>query len=94
MTIQLNEADRDELVALFEEHKRIALAMTKMDDPKWVATIGLTTEEDVERGEDTYIELSFSKSVILEVLTDRYNTVAELLRDRGVVLHMKPAEKN
>lgn len=89
MTIQLNVKDRDELIALLEEHKRLALAMAKMDDPKWDGVVALSTDEDnVERGEDCFIELSFSKGVILEVLTERYNAVLEELRHRDIELEL------
>lgn len=86
MTIQLNEKDRDELVFLLAEHKRMAGALAKIGDPKWKTSVALTTDEDVDRGEESYIEFFFSSDVIKDILIARHNNIVESLRRQGIVV--------
>lgn len=86
MVIKLNEKNRDELVALLDEQKRLARALTKLDDPKWQTSVALTTDEDPESGEEDYIEFLFNNEVIKDILIARYNSVAESLRLLDIVV--------
>lgn len=88
-TIQLSEDNRDELVNLLEEHKKLAWAMTKVDDPKWATTVALTNE-DAEEGEDPFVDIQFGNEAIKELLRARFNDVVEKLRLQGVVVHQRP----
>lgn len=85
MTIKLDDAGRDELVVLLAEHKRLAWALTKLDDPKWATTVALTNEEP-EEGEDPFVDFEFGTEIIRDFLVARFNSVVDALRLKGIVV--------
>jgi hypothetical protein len=92
-TIQLSEENRDDLIDLLEEHKKLAWALTKVDDPKWSTTVALTNE-DAGEGEDPFVDITFGNEAISTLITARFNEVVEKLRLQGVVIHQRPAVRD